>query len=423
MPAPENDFSTFCHISEYATDQPGEDSVDGYANLHRMVAVSRQLNLWAPSSYFLLKPDCRISARDFVSLVESNAIRVLGREAWIRNSAQRTRLADRWPGARWDAQIDGAILAIHLSEERANTPPPERRVVVAPPECGYDAAKELLGDHPEWADTLYQAFESPSTRRIPIGIRETVLRDLEDLKHGLVPIEVAVARTILRDAKNHADAMTLSGAHAPFLLSSDDTDFLDFLGQLHAPMYAYGESDNTRGPQIQARLGSLTREVISLVTQMDDLRDRLHSLEEDRSILAWIGSEGHRLITAWLLEMCRVIGNADDGAEDESLVDLLRHEITRGWMKSGRTVNRSHEEKQLRPVDAMEELSIRVLGKGAAFGLSDVGMEDLPRGGGLTERLGWIRAEYNGPQWPYLYIFGKRATRRRRQTLLRELRR
>lgn len=44
---------TFCHVSELGA--------LGYGNLHRMLAMSRPLNLWAPSSVLLRDPGCRVT--------------------------------------------------------------------------------------------------------------------------------------------------------------------------------------------------------------------------------------------------------------------------------------------------------------------------------------------------------------------------
>ncbi|GAA5158150.1 hypothetical protein GCM10023321_37490 [Pseudonocardia eucalypti] len=345
---------------------------------------------------------------------------MLGREAWIKNESSRKTLAVRWPGAEWDDYIDGAIMAIHRSEELASVPDFERKVVLAPPERGYQAARELLADHPEWVGMLHQAFENPSARRIPIGTRETVLRDLREMKHGALSIEEAVARTILRDAQNHADAMAMSGALAPFLLSADDTEFLSFLSRLRAPFYYQADANDEHGPERQARLGELTRELIYLLVQMEELRDR-RSLREETSVIAWVQTEGHRLVTAWLAEMCQAIGQAHNSPVDAAIVEILRAEVATTERQRRSSIMKVWKRPQRQMVDVMEDLFLQVLGVDTPLGLSEVGVDDLPRGGGLPERLGWIRPEYTGRQWPYLYVFGRRATRRRRAMLLRTI--
>ena len=130
--------------------------------------------------------------------------------------------------------------------------------------------------------------------------------------------------------------------------------------------------------------------------------------------MAWVGSEGHKLVMAWLAEMCRAIGRAHDSPADAAVVQMLRQEIVRGQQKTRRQIIPVRNRKQRQLVGIMKDLSLLVLGAGAPFGLSEVGIEDLPRGSGLPQRLGWIRPEYTGPQWPYLYVVGRPETKRRR---------
>jgi hypothetical protein len=66
MPTDEETFRSFCHINEY-----GEK---GYRHLHRMIAASSPLVLWAPSSVLLYDDRyCRVSPADFVDFVENHS--------------------------------------------------------------------------------------------------------------------------------------------------------------------------------------------------------------------------------------------------------------------------------------------------------------------------------------------------------------
>jgi hypothetical protein len=68
-------FPTFCHIGEY--------DEYGYQILHRMLAVSQPLILWAPTSPLLERGQCRIPPRNFLRHVEEGRIRVFAREQWL----------------------------------------------------------------------------------------------------------------------------------------------------------------------------------------------------------------------------------------------------------------------------------------------------------------------------------------------------
>jgi hypothetical protein len=42
--------------------------------------------------------------------------------------------------------------------------------------------------------------------------------------------------------------------------------------------------------------------------------------------------------------------------------------------------------------------------------VAGVRLAAAPAGTGLLRRLGFVSREYSGPQWPFLFTFGKRAT-------------
>ena len=76
-------FPTFCHISEY--------NEAGYRLLHRMLAMSQPLILWAPTSAGLEHEQCRIPPPKFIRYVEEGRIRVFGREPWLTSRVFRAR--------------------------------------------------------------------------------------------------------------------------------------------------------------------------------------------------------------------------------------------------------------------------------------------------------------------------------------------
>lgn len=66
----ESVFRTFCHISEY--------NEFGYANLHRLVAGSKPLVLWAPSSA-MFRAHSSVPVDDFLTLLSEGLVRIAGR--------------------------------------------------------------------------------------------------------------------------------------------------------------------------------------------------------------------------------------------------------------------------------------------------------------------------------------------------------
>ena len=420
-------FSTFCHISEYISNSPGLDPHDGYQNLHRMIAASNPLNLWSPSSHYLKRANCQISPGDFISLLEKGYVRVLGRRAWIYN-LDNSRDNHDWVGARWDDYIDGTIREIHESEDRARTPAAERRVIVVRNEQGYQAAGELLAEHPEWISRLYNAFQDRKSGQIPPGTLDTVDRDLAKGRHSGQPTEIAVALTIMRDAHNHGEAAKDSGAEAPFLLSPHDTSFMELLAQLTGggPPLAVDQFGNEVAPatvsfEDQARLGTLTRQVVELLIKLDDMRET-HVLREDRDIRSWVGSEPHLLLTAWLQSLCQQIVNVRDEEVDAFLVHELLEELSRAKFRPHwRRLLTGPELDTSSLVTLIDSLMRLPLAPTDPLGVADLAVAALPMGRGLIKRLGFVSDKYTGNQWPYLYAFGKRPSRTGRGRLIKKL--
>jgi len=132
---------TFCHISELGP--------LGYGNLHRMLAMSRPLNLWAPSSVLLRDPGCKVTPEDFIRYVRNGSIRIVARKKWLTESRKRDK--HPWTGARWDPYVDGEIRSILEEDEAQGQPRAQRRVVAAGPEQGWSRAQEYVENNPDAA--------------------------------------------------------------------------------------------------------------------------------------------------------------------------------------------------------------------------------------------------------------------------------
>jgi hypothetical protein len=73
MEQSERVFPTFCHINDYL--------LEGYGSLHRMIAVSDPLVLWAPSGFVIEKlfnvGKCKVSAEDLVQYIELGHVQII----------------------------------------------------------------------------------------------------------------------------------------------------------------------------------------------------------------------------------------------------------------------------------------------------------------------------------------------------------
>jgi hypothetical protein len=216
-------FPTFCHIGEY--------DEDGYQKLHRMLAMSQPLILWAPTSSQLEHEKCRIPPRAFLEYVEEGRIRVMARKKWLTDPTFRDHLAfkaDRpYPGARWDKNFDGELKRI--CEQDASYPAEQRHVLVAPEENGWEWAEKYLESNPEQITRWSRVARGKKPEaKVPTGTLQAAFRYAGD-------DPAKFAQAVLRDAYNHGDAIKLSGADVPFLLSATDRRFLDILGETAAP--------------------------------------------------------------------------------------------------------------------------------------------------------------------------------------------
>ncbi len=165
MSATGDDFRTFCHLSEY-----GEE---GYAQLHRMLAASAPLVLWAPSTSLLQSRDCLVQPMGFLHYVERGDIRVIGRERWLTSS--RYRNAHSWPGAAWNAEVDDKLA--EWAETDKVKPLSERKVVVAAEEGGPQAAEQRLQEDPNAEKETWSALvRADSAGHLPPGVLQSAER-------------------------------------------------------------------------------------------------------------------------------------------------------------------------------------------------------------------------------------------------------
>lgn len=322
-------FQTFCHINEY--------DEDGFANLHRMIATSEPLVLWAPSSGLLQSPQCRVGTDEFLEYVEAGRVRIVGRRDWLTSETARNKMASRWLGAQWDTRIDGRIKAIALEDQ--NVPNDDaKRVLIAPDERGNNYAATYLAQHPEDVQRLNVELESAAARNLlPKGLLGS-LKDRAKDPHAL-------ATRVLRDVFNHGEAIHLASAEAPFFLAPRESRFLKLLDEsLHTgvsvPVPA-GMSSGTissRGavpPEASLTTedyAALTKEVFDILTTLD--RSRGNSLK------GFVAGDGHAALATWYREACAQVqqrfpeyrvgalirdlqSRYESGALDESLKDVF----------------------------------------------------------------------------------------------------
>jgi hypothetical protein len=390
-------FQTFCHINEYEE--------DGFGNLHRMIATSEPLVLWAPSSQLLEAPECRVLADEFLEYVEAGRIRIIGRENWLMSKEDRNSAT--WSGARWDNQIDGKIKAIALEDQNL-ADDEEKRVVIAPDERGDEYAAMYLEEHPEDVHRLSGELENAEVRDgLPKGLLGSLKKRTKDDSQALVT-------KLLRDVFNHGEAIHLASAEAPFFLAPRESKFLKLLDEslrtgvsLPGPSAASISGRGAEPPDdtmTTCDYAALTREVFDILTTLD--RSRRNSLR------GFVAGDGHAALSTWYRESC---ARVQKYFPEHRSGELLRNLQSR--YESG-ALDESWKDIFL-GIDGA--LGLTGIGFSAAdwisqgtitdFGLAGLATGLVGAGHGALRTLGYTNVGPRKPEWPFLYTFGHRPTR------------
>lgn len=407
--AADHSFPTFCHIGEY-----GES---GYKHLHRMIAVSQPLNLWAPTSALLENPDCQVPPKHFLNYVQSGYIRVFGREDWLDSETFRNK--HPFPGAAWNKDFDGKLRKMMKADE--SKPRPEQRVVAAQPESGMDRAEELLAENP--GQISY--WNAPANQnKIPAGTLEAARRYAKGDPERL-------AQSILRDAWNHGEASRDAEAEVRFLLTLRDRQFLDVLMEA-ASGVGHEESGNQDKPAAVHATASARRPVprtisTKLTEQLLGLLDILDTSAPRRglpgSLHKFLGGKGHKALVSWLNSMCEQYKYYNTKVLDNAVINELRADLSQA--EFGKPLHDLVTDPGATSVGAIG-LTCAIISSvvdpvnpvtiGGIFGAA------YPVFAGSSRAIGLAPPSFNGPQWPFLYTYGRRARQRQFQHLLYVLR-
>jgi hypothetical protein len=386
-------FPTFCHISEY-----GEA---GYQALHRMLAISQPLNLWAPSSAYLRSPVCKIPPKDFVRYVDDGLIRVFGREEWLLDPARRAR--HPWgERARWDRQVDGALKERCLEDQ--NEPEEQRRVVVAPPEKGWEWAKRYLEEHPDQVARWHRIFRSKTAHlKVPAGTLQRATRDEQD--------PFRVAQTILRDARNHGEAFALSQAEVPFLLAPSDQQFLKVLAD--APPSDYRQAAISVSSRRVSRDETMADLAAQLLEVLHHLDIRAKNRAEPGSLDKFFRSEDHQLLVAWIAGICERLKRTDARTIDNEIIDELRDNLGRAEFENPLRDLLTHPAATSAGIVDFATTAVDwLVHPEDPLALTGVLASAFLIGTGLFKQLGHVPSSFTGVQWPFLYTYGREAKKR-----------
>jgi len=383
-----------------------------------MLAMSQPLNLWAPTAAHLQRFTPNITTKQILKYVEEGYVRILGREPWLLD--KNARNTPRWPETEWDSNFDGAIKK--LCEEDLSLPTSDRRVLACPPESGWDWADQYLSKRPEEATRWSRLSKNRNGQPvIPLVIRARAL------SHGSDGFQAA--RQILRDAHNHGRAYAESGAEVPFLLSSTDIKYLKVIATApsddvkNMPEQNLLRQLNFRRPNVEVSISDIASQLVELLRMLD-----IHSRNagEAKSFERFVRGEGHQMLVTWISSVCTLIRETDPRTVDDLILRLLRDDLGRAKLTSPIKSLVSHKDEAAVGLVGLASMAVGLLtdpiGAASAAGVL---AQVFPLGKGLSRQLGYAPSDFTGEQWPFLYTYGRRATRKslkRIRQLLEDLR-
>jgi hypothetical protein len=381
---------TFCHISDYRA--------AGYANLHRLIAGSKPIVLWAPSSV-MFREYGSVSVDDFLHLLDQRQVRIIGREQWLLDRSYRAMRARKWDAAAWDDDIDGAIYRTYIRD--LHVPVEEKRVIIAEDEPGQAWAERTLSADPGQVEFWQRVLEKPDVEDyVPSGTLEAITREQMDP-------ESATLR-ILRDARNHGQAVNDAGAEVSFLLSRTDTRFLDILT---AGRFARAGLPADL-PVRSAATDALAEQLLGVLARLDEHRSR-------PNLPAFIASDGHTELIDWLVTYKMMIQHGstiDDNALVRDLARKLRQAKRSGFGKA--FAGRYARLMTLVCTAGATGAAVQLTQERSLLNILGVACEAVALGGAAAGAYGWVAGSYDGPQWPYLFTSGARPTRRSRRAMM-----
>ena len=383
-------FPTFCHISDY-------DEV-GFGLIPQMLESSYPLILWAPpgarvNDYYNQRI-CPISPEKLIHFVEQGNVQIMGRENWLLDEQYRRKYAEDKSFAKWCYNFDGALKSIWRDQQ--SIPEHERSVHIASEEDGWRWASDLLEAEPERIDSLWERIEK---KQVP----QVSLKRIREKGYGEKDKYQAVLQ-VLRDARDHTKAIYDADVEMPFLLQEKEGKFFSYLerGGRSRPLH----KDRASHAAVSSEF---TQEVHRLLERLREGPEKVSSLDE------FIGSEAHKDLAKWLRSTVHL-----------AKIDWSKQELRK--FMSGQL--KRDVEAGLPPERVWNILGVGQAERGATVGglitgiaslffsslafdpstaltLTGLAMNVVPIVSGISQRLGIIKPDYRGPQWPYLVRFSR----------------
>ena len=310
----------------------------------------------------------------------------------------------RWPGARWVAQIDEALKSIATNDQ--SRPLPERRVVLAEKEGGECWAKGHIAQNPELVQSIYSAISAANAKdHFPPGVIETALSSADN--------EREIVQRVVRDAYNHDAAIAQSGTRTPFLLAPKETHFHKLLESVRASSDIEFPADEEALDLEPTAYSELTSEVLGVLRHIDN--------SHRTKISKFVRSDGHKLLAKWMKGTVQSLARAEAQNVRGEVISRLRAEFDAGELKDGWQDIFAHHQSLIGSLGTSVGIAEALLDELTIYGALGLATGAYGIGHGLAQKLGLASVEYSGPQWAFMYAFGRPASGRRRVRLQQTL--
>jgi hypothetical protein len=386
----EHFFSTFCHISDY--------DAKGFSMIEQMIETSYPLVLWAPPGarmheYYRIGV-CPTSPEKLINYVENGYVHIVGREKWLLDEHYRQHYAEAHAFAKWHDNFDGALKSIWRDQQ--SMPEEQRSVRIAPDADGWEWANKLIQEQPGRIDPIWNRIIK---KQVPLVSLKRIQPYEGDKEKSVLQV--------LSDARNHTKAIHDTKVDMPFLLHRNEGSFFRFLERYQTEKTTLKSLTSHRGIKLQ------------FIQEAHRLVERFKHPEKVSSLDAFIGSEAHKDLARWLhstADLAQLYWSKQ--ALRAFLLKQLQHDIRYGKEAYSKHATGMPRIEMITNISSLITSIASLYFTGltfdpnTAFSISSLIMDVVPIVSGISQRLGIVKADYNGPQWPYLVRFNRTPTKR-----------
>jgi hypothetical protein len=146
------------------------------------------------------------------------------------------------------------------------------------------------------------------------------------------------------------------------------------------------------------------------------------SFHRGKDLDEFLCSEGRREMVAWLSDICGQLKVTEARNLDRAVVNALRADLDRaGFSRPLREMVKQPAATAVGAVGLVTTVMGYAIDPSGPLSIAGLFAAAFPVAKELFRSLGYIPADYTGPQWPFLYAYGSLATKRNVTRLLNVL--